>query len=921
MDPTFVGQLVASGLALGAIYALVALGYTLIFVATRVVNFAQGEFVMLGALVGYSLHVGLGFPLPLAVVAAGLAAALVGLVAERVAVYPLRGQRSSVAWVMSTLAVGLVLRSGATLGWGKVPLPFPAAFGSERVTFLGIAVVPQDLATFALAVGLVLALEVLYRATMLGKAVRAVAFNPDAARLMGIDLSHVTLLSFGLSAALAAVAGILVAPITQASSQMGFVLGIKGFAAAAVGGLGSFRGALLGGLLLGTLEVVASGLLWPGFYDVAAFALLILVLLVRPRGLIGTAGNAELPGRGDAGTRGHGEALSASPRPRVPASAIAAGLAALAPLVVDNQFYLLLLELAGIFYIAALGLNLVLGYAGQVSLGHAALFGVGAYASAILTLKLGQPFVVGLVAAAASAAVAGLLLGIPSLRMAGPYLAMATMAFNLIVQKLLVNWTELTGGPDGLPGIPPAALGPLVFDRRTHLYLVLAVALLAYLLTRNLIASRYGRGWMALRDDETAAACTGVDLYGNKLLAFALSAVYAGLAGSLFAHLYRHISPSSFGLEASIDLLLVVILGGMGTVGWPLVGALLLTALPQLPALQALQDVRPLVYGAILLLAVLAFRRGLAGLFRDAETAQTRRRGDAETRRTDGGGVSPRPSISASPRPRVPASRTPRVPASGLELRGVSKRFGGMQALDGVDLVVRAGTIHGLIGPNGSGKTTLVNVVTGLLRPDGGRVHFGRQDVTGLPPHRIATLGIARTFQNIRLFAELPVLDNVLVGAHTWLRPSLPGALLGLPGARRAEAEARAAALALCASLGLGEVLEALPSSLAHGWQRRVELARALALRPRLVLLDEPAAGLAQEEVAELRQVILGLRDQGVTVLLIEHRMELVMDVCDVVTVLDNGRAIAEGPPAAVQSDARVVEAYLGPGRASVAAR
>lgn len=287
MEAGFVGQLVASGLAQGAIYGLVALGFTLVYVATRVVNFAQGEFVMLGALSGYTLHVGLGYPLAVAVVAAGLLASLAGLVTERTAVYPLRGYRSSIAWVMSTLAVGLILRSGAMLTWGRVPLPFPPAFGNERLIVLGVAVIPQELATFALATGLGVGLEALYGATLLGKAVRAVAFNLDAARLVGVNVSHIALLSFGLSAALAAFAGILIAPLTNASSQMGLVLGIKGFAVAAVGGMSSFHGALLAGLLLGVLEAVASGLLWSGFYDVAALLLLILVLLARPRGLFG----------------------------------------------------------------------------------------------------------------------------------------------------------------------------------------------------------------------------------------------------------------------------------------------------------------------------------------------------------------------------------------------------------------------------------------------------------------------------------------------------------------------------------------------------------------------------------------------------------------------------------------------------------
>ena len=289
MDPTFVVQLTVSGLAVGSVYALVALGFALIFVTARVVNFAQGELVMIGALVGYSAHVGLGLPLLIAMLGAGLATVLVALLTERLAVAPLRGPRSSIAWVVSTLAVGIVLRSGAAATWGKAPLPFPAPFGTGRVVLGGIAFVPQEALTLLLAVGAMLLLELLRRRTILGKGMRAVAFSPDAARLVGISPASASLLAFAASALLAALAGILIAPLSSASSEMGTLLGIKGFAAAAVGGLGTFQGALVGGLLLGLVEILAAGLLWPGFSDVAAFLLLIAILLVRPGGIFGSS--------------------------------------------------------------------------------------------------------------------------------------------------------------------------------------------------------------------------------------------------------------------------------------------------------------------------------------------------------------------------------------------------------------------------------------------------------------------------------------------------------------------------------------------------------------------------------------------------------------------------------------------------------
>jgi branched-chain amino acid transport system permease protein len=284
---TFVLQLMFSGLAVGSVYALVALGFALIFSTVRVVNFAQGEFVMLGALTGYTAHVALGLPLPLAIVLAGGLTVMAGLLAERVAVYPLRGLQSSIAWVMSTLGIGLMLRSGAAATWGRVPLPFPAPFGTQRVEVGGVAFVPQEALTLLLAIGTMVLLEALRRRTMVGKAMRAVAFNLEAAKLVGINVSSASLLAFAASASLAALAGILIAPISNASSEMGTLLGIKGFAAAAVGGLGTFQGALAGGLILGLVEVLAAGLLWPGFSDVAAFLLLIVILLVRPTGLFG----------------------------------------------------------------------------------------------------------------------------------------------------------------------------------------------------------------------------------------------------------------------------------------------------------------------------------------------------------------------------------------------------------------------------------------------------------------------------------------------------------------------------------------------------------------------------------------------------------------------------------------------------------
>ncbi len=556
----------------------------------------------------------------------------------------------------------------------------------------------------------------------------------------------------------------------------------------------------------------------------------------------------------------------------------------LTPWLISNAFLLLILQTAAISYIAALGLNLVLGFAGQVSIGHAALMGIGGYTTALLTTRLGVPFPLDLLAGGILAGIAGAMLGVPSLRLSGAYLAMATIGFNLIWQKMAINWVSFTGGADGIPGIPFPSFGPVTVDLRTNWYLVIATALVLLWTARNFTSSRYGRALLALKHDEAMAAAMGVNIFKAKLLTFSMSAVYAGFAGSLLARLNHHVSPSGFGLDTSLELTLIAVLAGPTSLTLPAVTSLFVTALPYLPELQELQDYRLIPYGAVLLAVVTLAPRGLQSLLSPVFNGFSR--GSAE----------------------APSAR----PAA-FQIEGLAKRFGGIQALKGVDLCLKPGSLTALIGLNGSGKTTLVNLATGLDRPDRGKIYLDGRDITTTPVHRRAELGILRTFQTPRLIPELSVLDNVLLGYHATMVAPAWSIILGT---RRAlQEEGRARLLAQAAALEVGLTAEQLGrdiSSLTQKDVRLLELARALAAQPSVLMLDEPTAGLNAQEARHVEHLLASLRNRGIAVLLVEHRLQMVMNIADHVVVLHEGRIIASGEAHKVRSQPEVLAAYLG---------
>jgi branched-chain amino acid transport system permease protein len=540
---------------------------------------------------------------------------------------------------------------------------------------------------------------------------------------------------------------------------------------------------------------------------------------------------------------------------------------------------------------AVLGMVVVLGYAGQINLAQAAFFGIGAYAVGLGTVSWGLHFWLSFVLGIGAAAIAGLVLGMTTLRLGGHYLAMITISFQQIFDLVLVNWIDVTRGPDGIPGIePPALFGLHLTDKRAYLLFCAAVLYLLIWFVWWLPKTRLGRAMRAVRDNELAAGTIGVHTLRTKVIAFTISAVLGGIGGSLYAAGFSYISPDNFSFLRSIEFLTAVLLGGAQSPFGAALGTVLIVLLPEW--LRFLKSLYLAVYGLGVILIMVFMAEGIWGLLRNTFQRVHKPRA---------------PVIGAAAALNFDIKAQDDRPV--LKLENLQKHFGGLRAVDGIDVEVALGTVHALIGPNGSGKTTSLNVVNGIYRPTAGRIFLDGIDVTQMKPYDRAGLGMGRTFQNIRLFQTMSALENVMVGAQRDNNPIEAG--------RDALVQRALSALNF---VGILERAHMIVRNLPYGYQRLVEIARALAAHPKLLLLDEPGAGLNQAEKHELVGLLKRLRGHGLTIFLIDHDMGLVEKVSDKITVLNFGKKIAEGTPQEVLRHPDVIAAYLGEGPANAAA-
>jgi branched-chain amino acid transport system permease protein len=605
-----VASIIVGGLLQGSVFAIIALGFALVYRVTGVINLSQGAFCIVGALTMYTLEQTLGWPAPLAALGAVLATTAFGAVLGAATFVPALARLPNSSMLMLTAGLLTLIEGAVLVVWGSEPYDLPAFSGEAPVEILGVRVSTQGFWIAGTALIVIVALWYLLSRTILGKQLRACAENPLAARLMGIDVSRMTLLSFALAAMIGAIGGIVLAPITSLQFDSGQFFTIFGFIAVAIGGIGSFIGAVVGGLVLGVAEQLAAGYVSSLFSNGLAVILLLAILLVRPSGLFATGVARRQDVRDE--QQIHLGLVRFKGRDATLFGAAAVAVLLVLPWLIPSSSGLLSsLVITGILFIGVLGLDILMGYTGQVSLGQGGFMAIGGYTAAILAVNYGWPPLLGTLAGIVLSVVCALLLSLTTMRLRGVYLALATLAFGLLVDSLAVGMMDVTGGPSGLVGIPSFSIGAYSFTSPLSMYyLVLVLMIALVLLLWGGVRSSFGRVLKAIRTDQTAAAALSIDVPRYKVAAFAISAALASLSGSLYAFFFHFLSPEMVSTSRSLEMITMLVIGGEGTLVGSLVGVALLTLLPEI--FQPFALYKRLAEGALL---VLTFQYMPAGIF------------------------------------------------------------------------------------------------------------------------------------------------------------------------------------------------------------------------------------------------------------------------------------------------------------------